>query len=340
MVVRVVMALILVAGSLVDLSGQSAARASRRTASIAGRIIHADGAAAEGARVAVYAMREGAPAAVVATTTSAYDGRYEVAGLPAGQLAVGVMPQRVRNFGGDSRPLSTGPIETFYPGTTDRLKAQPLAVFEGIATEGIDIWLEPTAQRYAISGRVSWPEGMTVENVVIEYGSAEEDVHSGVWYVSDPGGLFTITGASRGTYVLLARADAPGGPLMGIAATDVANDSVQDVRLILRKPGTIEGRVVIEGTGGPDPSSVRLTPTHTLLTPSPLYLPSEATPDGTGRFTMPHLLGEFTIAVNGLPPGWRVRRVTRTGSTLPESRVAVRAEERVTGIEIYIASAR
>src|SRR5687768_6304345 len=69
---------------------QNGARATRKSGSIAGRVIHADGAAAEGARVAVYAMREGAPAAIVATATSAYDGLYQVNSLPAGQFAVGV----------------------------------------------------------------------------------------------------------------------------------------------------------------------------------------------------------------------------------------------------------
>ena len=315
---------------------QSGARTPRKTGSIAGRVIHADGVAAEGARVAVYAVRDDAPAAIVATTTSAYDGRYQVDNLPAGQFAVGVTPQRIRGIGGDSRRPTSPPVETFYPGNTDRLMAEPIEVFEGTATEGIDVWLEPAARRYSISGRATWPEGAPVERVVIEY-SGSEGVHPGVWYVDDPGGLFTIEGASRGTYVLLARAETPNGPLMGIAATNVANDSVHDVRLTLGEPGTIEGRLVIEGTG-PDPATLRLTPAQTLLTLSPLYPVADATPDSTGRFTMPHLLGEFTIAVNGLPPGWRVRRVTRGGAALPEDRITVMGGQRVTGIEVVVSN--
>jgi hypothetical protein len=230
-----------------------------------GRVIDADGAAAEGARVAVYAVREGAPAAVVGTAVSSYDGRYEVSGLNAGQFVVGVTPQRTRGFGGDSRRLTTPAVETLYPGTTDRMKAQPVTVFDGTATEGIDVWLEPAAQRYSISGRLFWPDGLSVENLAIEYGGPE-GVHHGVWYVSDPGGLFTVEGASRGTYVLLARADTPAGPLMGVASTNVANDSVQDVRITLRHPGTVEGRVVIRGAAGPDLATLRVTATQTLLT--------------------------------------------------------------------------
>ena len=315
----------------------AAQRAVRKSASIAGRVIHSDGTTAEGARIAVYAVREGAPAAVVGTATSTYDGRYEVTGLPAGLFVVGATPQRIRSFGGDSRRLAAPAMETLYPGTTDRMKAQPIVVFDGTPTEGIDIFLEPAAQRYSISGRVSWPDGAAIERFVIEYGGPG-NVHHGVWYVTDPGGLFTVEGASRGTYVLLARAETPSGPLIGIASTDVFNDSVQDVRISLRQPGIIEGRLVIEGASGPDPATLRLTPMQALLTLSPLYPVADAIPDSSGRFTMPQLLGEFTIAVQGLPPGWRVRRVTRAGVPLADNHVTVTSGERVTGIEVMISS--
>ena len=336
MIIRAVIAALVVVFSLDATALDAQTRTPRKGASIAGRVIHADGAAAEGARVAVYAVREGAPAAVVGTATSSYDGRYEVTGLPAGRFVVGVTPQRTR-FGGDSRRLATAVVETLYPGTTDRMKAQPVVVFDGTPTEGIDIWLEPAAQRYSISGRVFWPDGLPVENLVIEYGGAD-NVHHGIWYVSDPGGLFTLEGTSRGTYVLLARADTPKGPLIGIASTDVSNDSVQDVRIALRQPGTIEGRVVIEGAAGPDPATLRLTPVQMLLTLSPLYPVVEAAPDASGRFTMTPLLGEFTISVRGLPPGWRVRRVTRGSAALPDNQVTVLPGEQVNGIEVVIAS--
>src|SRR5687767_7491568 len=110
MVFRLVVATLLIAVNAVHPAlAQSGARASRKTGSIAGRVIHADGAAADGARVAVYAVRDDAPAAIVATTTSSHDGRYQVNNLPEGRFAVGVTPQRIRGFGGDSRRLSSPP---------------------------------------------------------------------------------------------------------------------------------------------------------------------------------------------------------------------------------------
>jgi hypothetical protein len=75
------------------------------------------------------------------------------------------------------------------------------------------------------------------------------------------------------------------------------------------------------------------------LTLSPLYPVADATPDSTGHFAMMHLLGEYTIAVQGLPPGWRVRRVLRAGVAGPENHVTVLAGERVTLIDVVIGSA-
>src|SRR4029079_8510245 len=123
-----------------------------------------------------------------------------------------------------------------------------------------------------------------------------------------------------------------------LCAPEGSNDSGLDVRIVLRQPGSIEGRVVVEGNSGPEPAALRLIPTQTLLTLSPLYPVPEVTPEQNGRFSLSDLVGEFTIAVRGLPSGWRVRRVTHAGTVLPENRVTVRAEEHVTGVEVVITS--
>jgi hypothetical protein len=87
---------------------------------------------------------------------------------------------------------------------------------------GSNLLRSGTQSAGACSGRTA----CAVENLVIEHGGPD-NVRHGIWYVSDPGGLFTVEGTSRGTYVLLARADTSQGPLMGIAATDVFTDSVR-----------------------------------------------------------------------------------------------------------------
>ena len=333
----VVMLTISTFGSLLAQNGTSRANGGpRRTASIAGRIIQPEGVAAESARIAVYAVREGAAAAIVGTATSAHDGRYEVTGLPAGTFMVGVTPRKSSSFGGDFKRAPGAPVETFYPGVIDRERAQPITVFEGIPVEGIDVWLAPAAQRFSIHGRIFWSDGVgVVENLRIEYGGPE-GVRRGVWYVDDPGGVFTIDGASQGTYVLLARGETAAGPLIGIASTDVSLGPVEDVRVLLRRPGTLEGRVVIDSAGKTPLTALRVTPVQTLLTLSPLYPADDVDVGEDGRFELQHLAGEYAIDVRGLPTGWRVKRIVRNGAPVTGNRVVVGAGERVTGIEVVV----
>ena len=307
------------------------------TASIAGRIIQSDGLAAENARIAVYAVRDGAAAAIIGTATSSYDGRYEVTRLPPGEVMIGVTPQRLRGFGGDVRRVPR-PAETLYPGVTDRSKAHSIMVYEGVPAEGIDIWLEPAPQRYSIAGQIFWPAGIDVDHLVIEYGGAAAPRH-GIWYVTDPLGQFTIDDVAEGDYVLLARAETKGGPLLGIASTDVASGSVEDVRIMLRQPGSIEGRIV--GDRGVDVpfDGLQVTPTQTLLTLSPLYPAEPVSVDGSGRFQIPNAIGEYTLGVTGLPAGWHVRRLVRDALPLVRDRVVVSPGERVTALDIVVGSA-
>ena len=332
------LAAVLAIGASLQPSAQTTTRTSgapRRSASIAGRVIHADGAAAEGARVAVYAVVEGAPGGIVAMTTSGHDGRYEVKGLAPGPVMIGVTPRKASGFGGDLKRAPAVASETFYPGVTERDRAQPITVFEALPVEGIDVWLAPAPQRFSISGRIFWTEGTEVENLVIEYSGAG-GIRRGVWHVHDPGGLFTIEGAAQGTYVLIARGETGTGPLLGIAATDVASGPVEDVRLMLRAPGSIDGRIVIDGPAPASSPAFHITPVQTLITLSPLYPAEDAAVSPDGRFTVPHVAGEYVLSVHGLPSNWRVRRVLRNGAILTDGRIVVPPGERVTGIEIVV----
>jgi hypothetical protein len=329
--------LVLLGGS--HLSAQTASSpataAPRRSASIAGRIIHPDGAAADGAHVSVYAVREGVAAAIVATTTSAYDGRYEVLGLPPGTFMIGVTPRKASGFGGDLKRPPAMPVETFYPGTTERDRADPVTVFEAVPLEGVDVWLAPAPLRFSISGRIYWPDGVDVANVVIEYAGADA-VRRGIWYVHDPGGLFTLEGAAQGTYVLLVRAETPAGPLIGLASTDVALGPVEDVRVVLRRPGTLEGRIVVDAPARAPANAFTVSPMQTLLTVSPVY-PSEIAPVGEdGRFMLRELAGEYSFTIGGLPAGWRIKRIVHNGVALTGNRIVIPAGERITGLDIVV----
>ena len=329
-------ALVLASVICSDASAQPAsarAPAGGHTSTIAGRVIRPDGAAAEHARVTVYRVQNGRRGAPAGTAVSLYDGRYEVAGLAPGTYIVGVTPPTVMapTPRGVARPAGT---ETFYPDAVDAQRAHVIRLLDGVPTEGIDIWLAPAPQRYTVSGRIFLPDGVQARELVIEYGGPDV-IRRGIWYVYDPGGLFEIEGVAQGPLVLLARAETASGLYMGIASTIISVESVQDVRIVMRQPGRIQGRVVFEGSP-PDTPNVRITPVQTLLKLSAFYPVKDSEVALDGRFECQEVIGAYSFEVQGLPPGWTVRRVHRAGRPVPDNRIVVTGEETVTDVVVMV----
>ena len=319
----------------------------QRTASIAGRVIRPDGSAAPDVRVQV-AVRAGTGRRplIEAQATTQLDGRYEVTGLPPGEYLVGAtnvpMPTR-RGFDATqttrdelSRVVAGAASShwSWYPGVPDSEPGDSVTVFEGVNAEGIDIWLTP-AQRFYVSGRVFWPVGVSVESINIDYGDPE-GTRSGLWLVSDPGGLFTLSGVAPGALTMLARADTDQGILMGIATTEVTVDSVEDVRITVDRPGLISGRVVYEGNIPASSRATSLVAQQQLLKVSALYPRPESSIDSSGRFELQSTVGEYEFDLEGLANGLSIKRVMRNGRTLPMNRLGVAPGEAIRDVEIVV----
>lgn len=293
----------------------------QRTGSIAGRIITPDGAAAPDVDVFVAARDQ--PQVVIARTRSAWNGRYELAGLPPGEFLVGA---------------STDPaLVTLYPGVGERDRATPVHLFESVPAEGIDIWLLPAPRRFNVSGRVTDRQGRGVRDVDIEYGNPG-GAQASLWSVHQPDGFFLIEGVPSGTLVLLARAQGAEGPMMGMASTDVTVGSVEDLRLMLGTPGRVEGRIVPQR--GALPAGVRphVVLVQTLLTSSALYPDEAATAGPDGAFRFDAVLGHFRVDVRDLPEGWTVARILHDGRPLSDRRLTVPPGSRISGLEITVAN--
>jgi hypothetical protein len=293
-----------------------------RPGRIAGRIIRSDGTAAADVVVTAGLPQPGGPPVLLTAmaTTSQWDGRYEITGLPPGDYVVA------------ARQSSRS---TLYPGVPDTEPGTPVTLLEGIPAEGIDIWLTP-AQRFDLSGRVFWPDGIAVESLSIDYGDPA-GARSGVWYVSDPGGLFTLTGLAPGPLVLLARADTAQGPLLGLASTTVTVGTVDDVRIVVDRPGSVEGRVVFDRGEAPSGDAApTIALIQTLFRVSAVYPAPAAAIERDGRFQLRHALGEYAFEVRGLPPGFRISQVRRGGVPLAGQRVRVGAGEVVGDVEVVV----
>lgn len=319
----------------------------QRMASIAGRVIRPDGSAAPDVRVQV-AIRSGTGRRplIEAVTTSQFDGRYEITGLPPGEYLVGAanvpMPTRraveatetTREEMNRAVAAAAASHWSWYPGVPDSEPGNTITVLEGVNVEGIDIWLTPS-QRFFVSGRVFWPVGVSVESVSIDYGDPG-GTRSGLWLVADPGGLFTLSGIAPGALTMLVRAETDQGMLMGIATTEVAVDSVEDVRIIVDRPGLISGRIVYEGTVPAAGRATSIVAQQTLLKVSALYPRPESSIDLGGRFELRNTVGEYEFDLDGLGAGLSIKRVTRNGRALPMNRLGVALGEAIGDVEIVV----
>jgi hypothetical protein len=288
-----------------------------RAGSIAGRVLRPDGLPQPDAEV-VAASRgtDGRLRLSSWRARTAFDGQYAIAGVPAGRYLVLVRVVGA-DAAGDGRPEAT-----LFPGVPVTEPGTPVEVFSGVPVRGIDIWLQPSPRRFQVAGRVVDARGRPLDNIAIEFGQARSRADN-VWTLTDPGGLFTLERVAPGPIVLRARADSPDGPVVGVAAVVLAVESAQDLRIEVREPGKVLGRLV--AVGGTLPPGLRVALVPTLLRPSALYAPEEVAVDASGAFGASGTVGEHEIVVSGLPAGWRVRRATtvwlRAGETVTDIRV-------------------
>jgi len=269
---------------------------------VAGRVVRSDGIPQPEAEV-VLARRDhqGRLTQLSWRARSAFDGRYEIAGVPPGRYLV-----LVRAIGGDSGGAGR-PYPTLFPGVPVTEPGTPIDVVPGLSTEGVDIWLWPDPRRFTVSGRIFGPDGTVFDSLVLEFGRPGTRA-TDVWSATDPGGLFSIESAPPGSLVVRARATAGDRVFVGVAATTVAVTPVEDIRITVREPVAVTGQVRADG-GRRLPAGLSVTLVPEALRPSALY-PAETGPVGEdGRFALHSEQGTQALAIQGLPEGWRMLRI-------------------------------
>jgi hypothetical protein len=302
------------------------------TGSVAGRVLRPDGLPQPEAEVvAAIRTREGQLRLLPWRSRTAFDGRYEITGVAPGRYLI-----LVRVVGADG-PVEGRPLATLFPGVATTEPGTPVEIFAGVPAEGIDVWLLPAPRRFQVAGRVVDPKGRELENLAIEFGRPLSRAES-VWTITEPGGLFTLDGVTPGPVVLRARADSPDGPLIGVVSTELAVESAQDVRIVVREPARVTGQLIVQpGAGLPDRVRVALMPI--LLRPSALYPADEASADAGGRFDLRGGPGEHELSVRGLPAGWVVRRVMTDRTPVVGGRFWLAAGRTINDVRVEIGPA-
>lgn len=224
-----------------------------RAGSIAGRVLRPDGVPQPDAEV-VAARRQGGQLRILPwRARTAFDGRYEIAAVPPGEYLV-----LVRQVGGDA-PVEGRPHATLFPGVAPSEPGTPVRVFDGLPTEGVDVWLQPMPRRFEVAGRVIDAAGRPLDKVAIEFGRPSSRA-ADVWTLVEPGGLFTLQGVPPGPIVMRAWAETPDGPVVGVASTELALESAQDVRIVVREASSPSPRLWLPPGGTVDGILVEVGP--------------------------------------------------------------------------------
>jgi hypothetical protein len=183
----------------------------------------------------------------------------------------------------------------------------------------------------SINGRIADATGRVPRALQLEYGTPGA-THRGQLSSFRSDGTFEIAdrGLEPAPVTLLARGDTDDGPVVGLLTVALA-EGPNDVDVVVGTPGTISGRVVMEGGIA---AGARLALVRTGFQPlGEPDRPIELAPNGS--FEAAQLIGEYRVRVDE-PRGWTVTSIRRRGIRRAQHSLTVGNGEEIDGVEILI----
>lgn len=228
-----------------------------RTAVIAGRILDEDGDSVREAEVVAGArtMVRGKPKLEFDERTSTNDlGEYRIADLAPGRYLIVANPPRQSRIWNSSEQ-GDDYVPTYYPGTTDSVRASTIEVKSGDEITGIDLVFAsklPT-RTYQIRGHVlnSIAEDAGAQIVVVLYPRGNQDLDLATddkqATADTKTGAFEIKDVAPGQYVAVAISLGEGRRHRATQNVDVTASDVDGVSLVFTRGIDIPVRVTLEG---------------------------------------------------------------------------------------------
>jgi protocatechuate 3,4-dioxygenase beta subunit len=220
------------------------------------------------------------------------------------------------------QPVAYLPV--FYPGTTDEVHAQPIALVAGQETYAhLQLRLVRGAR---IEGIVYGPDGQRARNVSVQMSRRSPMLGVSSSNVRNQEGGFQSYGVAPGRYSLFARfTDSPQGVPLGVPPgrtlvaqmdIDVTGEDLTGLSLVVRPAPSLAGRVVFAGgQPPPNPKQVVIGLESTGRAGSATIAPQPVSPDDSGRFVINNVWpGRYRLAagVNGGGP-WTILSSTVGG---------------------------
>ncbi|HEY1214664.1 MAG TPA: carboxypeptidase regulatory-like domain-containing protein, partial [Bryobacteraceae bacterium] len=200
-------------------------------------------------------------------------GEYRVANLPPGKYYFCVQPFPAGRMGPELTPPpgkpDIRPVRTCFPSATSLANATPVELKAGQDAPGTNIQLQE-AQTFHVRGKVvgTLPPGLNERGAVNL--SPRDD--AGMFFFNGrgnlkPDGSFDIPGVAPGAYVLTVFKMQGEVRALGRVNLDMGSGDVNGVDLPLMTPGSMRGRVRIEGNATGN-SPVDATTVHVSLFPA------------------------------------------------------------------------
>jgi hypothetical protein len=271
-------------------------------------------------------------------------GEYRLFGLAPGQYYISAM---LRNFTfGDSDDRS-GYAPTYYPGTPNAAEAQRIKIDVGQTLSDINLALIPTrtakvtGTAYDVQGRPLTQGGVMAmprnQNGPMMFGPMGNGQIK-------PDGSFAISGLAPGDYILRANTMTANGqrPEFAMAEVSVGGADVNGVRLTVRRPITVSGRVVFADAAAAQ--SLQVTAVRIMAAPanpddSMMMMgggaPAAVKEDFTFELQVQPIKALIRLA--GSPPGnWRIRSVRQSGIDVIDSGIDFSSGNDVSNLEVEL----
>jgi protocatechuate 3,4-dioxygenase beta subunit len=265
-------------------------------------------------------------------------GIYRLFGLGPGKYKLSASRDVRTGFGQSARFLPT-----YYPATTDPLKATIIEVTEGSELTGIDINVavnENSTEKFAVKGRIIGVNGQPISNVRLRleqqigpHSTSYLDVPS----TSDEKGEFSFEDIAPGQYGVIVE-PSPNNSLRADRLTFVVTDqAVTGLVIKAVRTATVSGVVVVEGTTDKVPLLQRGRLFLYSYSSNGTSAPAQVNADGS--FQMSGLNEGFNNVSLGArfggPLGLSISRIERDG-VVQNGGIEVRDGENITGVRVFL----
>jgi hypothetical protein len=317
---------------------------------IAGRILDEDGSAFAGAIVNALATRNDQGRdllASVATAESDDRGEFRLYGLAPGEYYVSASDPAFRSVSTPAGVLHYSP--TYAPGTTFLDRAEPVTVAEAGNAPRVEfrLVLTPPAR---VSGQLTSFDGKPLLNgTLIMTATAADGVPIVALQDSSllpsllPDGRFAFDHVSPGRYEIRARGQAGGDApaLFAMFAITVNGVDVRGIQMTLQPGGLIDGTLTIDRSRGSSAPGLSSLVVRAPFTDGNTFGDVPAgTVTSDGRFAIRGIMtGAHQIVVEGLPPPWVVREVSRHGTDLTDVPIDIEGRDELHEVSVVVTDA-